>query len=327
MYNSVDEDKSGTINLPEFRQWVQKVKDMAAKVEKGQMVTDFLKKTFEELDADKSGQLSLAELINAMKAKSEDLTKALGNNFLYMMNSVDEDHNRKVTFDEFNAWADKVYQAQALQVKAAAESASTKVKDAVASVFSQVDVDGSGTVSKIELMKALGGKAKTDLQNLMGKNFFYMYNSADEDQSGQISLPEFRGWVDKVKALAVNVDKGKMVSDFLKKTFTEVDTDNGGTLTMGELMKAMQSKSEDLTKALGKNFLYLMSQVDVDQERKISLKEFEAWADKVYQAQVMTVEAVESQNDEEPTAPPPPAADGEPANKKQAVEEEVQASG
>merc|ERR1719242_2716998 len=172
MYNSVDEDKSGTINLPEFRQWVQKVKDMAAKVEKGQMVTDFLKKTFEELDADKSGQLSLAELINAMKAKSEDLTKALGNNFLYMMTSVDDDHNRKVNFEEFNAWADKVYQAQALQVKAAAESASTKMKDAVASVFSQVDVDGSGTVSKIELMKALGGKAKADLQNLMGKNFF-----------------------------------------------------------------------------------------------------------------------------------------------------------
>merc|ERR550532_2545722 len=72
MYNSVDEDKSGTINLPEFRQWVQKVKDMAAKVEKGQMVTDFLRKTFDEVDADKSGQISLAELVKALQAKSED---------------------------------------------------------------------------------------------------------------------------------------------------------------------------------------------------------------------------------------------------------------
>merc|ERR1719361_2736773 len=226
MYNSVDEDKSGNINLPEFRQWVDKVKAMAAKVEKGQMVTDFLKKTFDELDTDKSGQISLAELMKAMKAKSEDLTKTLGNNFLYLMSSVDDDHNRKVNFEEFQAWADKVYQAQAQQIQATVASASTKIQDAVASVFSQVDVDASGTVSKIELMKALGGKAKADLQNLMGKNFFYMYNSADEDHSGQINLPEFRSWVDKVKALATDVDKGKLVNDFLEKTFKEVDTDN-----------------------------------------------------------------------------------------------------
>eukprot|EP00494_Astrolonche_serrata_P031524 UN31793 len=64
----------------------------------------------------------------------------------------------------------------------------------------------------------------------------------------------------------------------MKRIFDTADKDKSGTLSIGELAKAMMNEQkDDIEKVLGKNFLYMFHIMDKDNSRSIDFIEFKRW--------------------------------------------------
>ena len=177
----------------------------------------------------------------------------------------------------------------------------------MAELFNELDSDGSGSISYMEIL--------TKLQDILGANisndaFVELFENSDEDKDGEISLDEFVALVDDELAKedesdAEEIDdyqEGDVISKNLIKhlvvyfdeneidvsrAFTELDADGNGTLTMQEIKDAVSGMlgkevSED---AYGEIF----DQLDEDGDGNVDLIEF-----------ISLVEEVEDDLDDEP---------------------------
>jgi len=150
-------------------------------------------------------------------------------------------------------------------------------------VFDKVDSDGNGSLSKVELMKAMNSESKEDLIACLGKNFFYMYNQVDFNKDGGIDFDEFVSWVNMVREQAESLKQEKTVKSFLQALFNDIDRNNSGELTLGELSAELRGQNaKAVTKALGENFLPLMEKIDYDQDHAVNFVEFCDWVDLVF---------------------------------------------
>ena len=177
----------------------------------------------------------------------------------------------------------------------------------MAELFNELDSDGSGSISYMEIL--------TKLQDILGANisndaFVELFENSDEDKDGEISLDEFVVLVDDEQAreddsVAEEIDdyqEGDVISKNLIKhlvvyfddneidvsrAFTELDADGNGTLTMQEIQDAVSSM---LGKEVSEEaFAEIFDQLDEDGDGNIDLIEF-----------ISLVEEVEDDIDEEP---------------------------
>ena len=177
----------------------------------------------------------------------------------------------------------------------------------MAELFNELDSDGSGSISYMEIL--------TKLQDILGANisndaFVELFENSDEDKDGEISLDEFVVLVDDEQAreddsVAEEIDdyqEGDVISKNLIKhlvvyfddneidvsrAFTELDADGNGTLTMQEIQDAVSSM---LGKEVSEEaFAEIFDQLDEDGDGNIDLIEF-----------ISLVEEVEDDLDEEP---------------------------
>ena len=174
-------------------------------------------------------------------------------------------------------------------------------------LFNQLDSDGSGSISYMEIL--------TKLQDILGANisndaFVDLFENSDEDKDGEISLDEFVSLVDdeqtrKEDSVADEIDdyqEGDIISKNLIKhlvvyfdeneidisrAFTELDADGNGTLTMQEIQEAVSGM---LGKEVSEEaFAEIFDQLDEDGDGNVDLIEF-----------ISLVEEVEDEIDEEP---------------------------
>ena len=177
----------------------------------------------------------------------------------------------------------------------------------MAELFNQLDSDGSGSISYMEIL--------TKLQDILGANisndaFVDLFENSDEDKDGEISLDEFVSLVDdeqarKEDSVADEIDdyqEGDIISKNLIKhlvvyfdeneidisrAFTELDADGNGTLTMLEIQEAVSGM---LGKEVSEEaFAEIFDQLDEDGDGNVDLIEF-----------ISLVEEVEDEIDEEP---------------------------
>ena len=177
----------------------------------------------------------------------------------------------------------------------------------MAELFNELDSDGSGSISYMEIL--------TKLQDILGANisndaFVELFENSDEDKDGEISLDEFVVLVDDEQAreddsVAEEIDdyqEGDVISKNLIKhlvvyfdeneidvsrAFTELDADGNGTLTIQEIQDAVSGMlgKEVSEEAFGEIF----DQLDEDGDGNVDLIEF-----------ISLVEEVEDDLDEEP---------------------------
>lgn len=177
----------------------------------------------------------------------------------------------------------------------------------MAELFNELDSDGSGSISYMEIL--------TKLQDILGANisndaFVELFENSDEDKDGEISLDEFVVLVDDEQAreddsVAEEIDdyqKGDVISKNLIKhlvvyfdeneidvsrAFTELDADGNGTLTIQEIQDAVSGM---LGKEVSEEaFAEIFDQLDEDGDGNVDLIEF-----------ISLVEEVEDDLDEEP---------------------------
>mgnify|MGYP006126455547 CR=1 FL=1 len=107
--------------------------------------------------------------------------------------------------------------------------------------FCKIDTDSSGTITKKELLKSL---RKTNVFNSIAqkydvlkplmntKTFLTTFEKINSSNSGEVTMEEFKAFV-STKLQTSERDIA------LEKFFKDVDTDNSGTITKKELLKAM----------------------------------------------------------------------------------------
>ena len=160
-----------------------------------------MKKVFEEIDIDHSGDIDIGELRRHPFAKQIDEAE-----LEEMIASADRDHNGRVNFEEF---LDSMAKRGSEWLKKGAEMAEMDPRKVLGKakvarferIFQKIDTDQSGDIDLDELRSAL-------LQNQPSvatseEDLLTLISSADRDHNGQVSFDEFllvmahmeNGWV------------------------------------------------------------------------------------------------------------------------------------
>jgi len=137
--------------------------------------------------------------------------------------------------------------------------AAAENQDAILALFQKLDKDNSGEITKGEMAQGLYGPLKAEVEEQLGKNFFYewseysdltKFGGGDASHDSKIDIDEFRNWVgDRQKELA-NEEK-------IQALFEKLDKDGSGEITKGEMVKAMMgSMKAEVEEVMGKNFFY-----------------------------------------------------------------------
>ncbi|KAH8092919.1 Ca2-binding protein [Aureococcus anophagefferens] len=270
--NTLDTDRDGEINMPEWESAIETAlanklearaadrerKAKAARKEIEEFTAEFLgaaRQCFQMIDKDSSGTLTKTEIVKAV-AEDKDVVKFLR------------------TCGEENL--------QFLLVPAPGESAEVldtskdgEFLNAAREVFLMIDKDDSGSLDKAEVIKAV----KTDkkvinfLVNCGNENLQYLLvparlemalNTLDTDRDGEINMPEWESAIEtalanklearaadrEAKAKAAQKEIEEFTSEFLnaaRQCCQMIDVDNSGTLTKAEIVEAVQSNETVIT--------------------------------------------------------------------------------
>ena len=201
---------------------------------------------------------------------------------------LDTSQDGEVDIDE---WEEAIYRGLAKRLeqlavererreRAAAsedEAFSTEFLSAARQVFDMIDVDGSGSLDKAEVVKAVKGDQKVIkfLINCGNQNLQYLLVPArleaalavlDTDRDGEISGTEWEEAIEKAlstkleqraakreqQAKAARKEIEEFTGEFLsaaRRCFQMIDKDHSGTLTKTEIVKAV-AEDKDVVKFL-----------------------------------------------------------------------------
>ena len=139
-----------------------------------------------------------------------------------------------------------------------------QMKDVInaSKLFNQIDTNDDGKITQEELYLGLKKRLKTDSLKDDVKNIF---QSLDMNNDGFIEYEEFvRAAVSKEKFMGENV---------LKFGFRFFDKDNSGKITLNEIETVFKNSIDD-KENMDKAFNKIISEVDIDNDGKISYEEF-----------------------------------------------------
>jgi Ca2+-binding EF-hand superfamily protein len=245
------------------------------------------------IDKDSSGTLTKAEIVKAIaedKAVVDFLKNCGEENLQFLLRPARLEKALEVLDTsndgelDVNEWEDAIQRGLAKRLddlanererreraaQAEDEAFSVEFLSAARQVFDMIDVDGSGSLDKAEVVKAV----KTDqkvikfLVNCGNQNLQYLLvparleaalNVLDTDRDGEISGPEWEEAIEsalanklearaakrEAQAKAARKEIEEFTADFVnaaRKCFEMIDKDGSGTLTKVEIVKAV---SED----------------------------------------------------------------------------------
>ncbi|KAH8092913.1 hypothetical protein JL720_5081 [Aureococcus anophagefferens] len=285
----LDTDRDGEINAPEWEDAIEHAlsaklearaqkrveQAKAARKEIEEFTHEFqnaARRCCEMIDKDGSGTLTKTEIVKAV-SEDESVVKFLRTcgeenlQFLLVparlekaLEVLDTSKDGEVDVDE---WEEAIHRGLAKRGRAA--------------VFDMIDVDGSGSLDKAEVVKAVKGDQKVIkfLVNCGNPNLQYLLVPArlehalavlDTDRDGEISGTEWEGAIETALANKLEVRAAKreeqakaarkeieeFTNEFVsaaRKCFEMIDKDNSGTLTKVEIVKAI-AEDKDVVKFL-----------------------------------------------------------------------------
>ena len=289
LVEAIDEDGNGTIDLAELEATISGEVDVATD-DSDSSHEDKEEETVEETDSEDADEES--EEDEEDSEEDDDVEEA---------EEIDDEESESEPEEE--VVRDLIDSNLSTSIVAYMQENNTDM----AELFSELDADGSGSISYMEIL--------IKLQDILGANisndaFVELFENSDEDEDGEISLDEFVALVDDEQSReedshAEEIDdyqEGDVISKNLIKhlvvyfdeneidvsrAFTELDADGNGTLTMQEIQDAVSSM---LGKEVSEEaFAEIFDQLDEDGDGNVDLIEF-----------ISLVEEVEDDLDEEP---------------------------
>ena len=215
-----------------------------------------LRSLFDEIDIDGGGSLSRDEVAELSKVLGIPLSESDLNEAMRMM---DADGGGEVDFDEFKEWwayaksspamsglANELAAREQRRVRAAlAAGLSEEEVERLLALFSQIDVDGGGTLDRDEvgeLAKGIGlSLDDADLADAMAQ--------MDDDRSGEVDFDEFCTWWAHIK----NDPTSKFGSAITERLESEEATAAVAQLLEGRAVDGALANIEALLKLLPKD--------------------------------------------------------------------------
>ncbi|KAH8060909.1 hypothetical protein JL720_13499 [Aureococcus anophagefferens] len=270
-------------------------RERAAQAEDEAFSVEFLsaaRQVFDMIDVDGSGSLDKAEVVKAVKT-DQKVIKFLVNcgnqNLQYLLvrarleaalNVLDTDRDGEISGPEWeeaieSALANKL-EARAAKREAQAKAARKEIEEftadfvnAARKCFEMIDKDGSGTLTKVEIVKAVSEDPAvvTFLKNCGEENLQFLLVPArlekalevlDTSNDGEVDIEEweeaiYRGLNKRLEQLAIERERRERAAqaedeafspEFLsmaRQVFDMMDADQSGSLDKGEVVKAVQT--------------------------------------------------------------------------------------
>ena len=264
LWAKLDVDHDGSISLPEWEAAASSVADH-----------EKLRRVFQSIDIDDSNTISKKEILavvrdgeksRALFAMSDGLRPLLrprGHTMLFKI--MDRDGDGEISFEDFAA---------------VCGTASDRLK--LYRLFKSIDVDGSGSISRRELLKSIRDEEEVreyirESENLRPllkpRGFAVLFKTMDDDASGEISFKELVDFADG----AVELIK-------LRQIFSILDADKGGSISRAEILSAVKTNekarqmirdSDTLRMFLKpREFARLYAAMDGDRDGEITFEEF-----------------------------------------------------
>jgi len=187
-------------------------------------------------------------------------------------------------------------------------------------IFSSIDTDSNGSVSKDELTAALQKNDKLEVL-LKEAGLKPTTDALDANHDGRVTLEEFTEALKATAVAEVKADDTMAAAELpaeekamveLEKVFKSVDKDNNGFISKSELAEALKSESnlQELVADAGLNPGYaVLEQLDTSNDGKVSWEEFKAHLLGAAKKEVQdTGELAVVVQIEEEEAPPPKAS-------------------
>ncbi|KAH8057470.1 hypothetical protein JL721_9719 [Aureococcus anophagefferens] len=316
-------------------------RERAALAEDEAFSTEFLsmaRQVFDMMDADQSGALDKAEVVKAVKtdkAVIKFLVNCGNENLQYLLvparleaalNQLDTDRDGEISGPEWeeaieSALANKL-EARAAKREAQAKAARKEMEEftqdfvnAAIKCFEMIDKDGSGTLTKVEIVKAVAEDPEVveflrtcgedNLQFLlMPKRLEKALQVLDTSNDGEVDVEEweeaiYRGLSKRLEQLSIErerreraaaADDEEFTAEFLsaaRQVFDMIDVDQSGSLDKAEVIKAIQHNDEVIAFLINcgnQNLQYLLvparlesalAVLDTDRDGEISGTEWE----------------------------------------------------
>ncbi|RUS87592.1 hypothetical protein EGW08_004637 [Elysia chlorotica] len=169
--------------------------------------------SFDKADTDKSGALSIMEVHTVLKESGFTGSRADCNKIFFGM---DENKDFKVSREEFNKAIGKLPNASRREM-------------ALMRDFKRIDKDGSGSLTRGELMAASFNLDTSLSRDTIKKIVSETYS----DDDGEIQYDEFLRILNFAES-----------ESMLNKTFAKLDTDGSGEISLDEMWEAVKSEGE-----------------------------------------------------------------------------------
>ena len=163
--------------------------------------------------------------------------------------------------------------------------------------FSKADANSDSSLSKDELLSALGGTSVASDSDTLSSAVDSLVGSLDSDKSGSLSATEFSSFSSQFDygsgsaLLAAQEQASAMQQQFAQNLYSSLDSDNSGGISTDELTSALTSAGQSSTDASS-----LFSSLDSDEDGSISEDE-------------LSSALKEADANRPPPPPPPPAND------------------
>lgn len=301
-----DEDGEGNISLKEFLNFLgvkdytpniiqRMTKYFAVAISKGLSFDDI----FKQLDPQKTGSLNVDDLSNSLKNMGVDIDEKDKAEFKVF----DKDGDGSITLSEFmDFFKARVKKVQSHRQSKRLELIAYKfleimktvlVKVSVEQLFKHFDKDGGGAVSSEEFKIVL--KKLPQFKNLSDDDLDGLTQILDDDNSGEVSLNEFKSFIDKgttasnksekINTKPTNAHEAslKFLHEILltakekglsiERIFGSIDKDKSGSVTLHELKVTLQ-KMKQFDDINDKEMESMLSALDADHSGSITLDEF-----------------------------------------------------
>lgn len=162
--------------------------------------------------------------------------------------------------------------------------------------FSKADANSDSSLSKDELLGALGGTSAASDSGKLSSAVDGLIGSLDSDNNGSLSTTEFSSFASQFDygsgsaLLAAQEQASAMQQQFAQNLYSSLDSDSSGGISADELTSALTSAGQSSTDASS-----LFSSLDSDEDGSISQDELSS--------------ALKEADANRPPPPPPPAID------------------
>lgn len=272
LFKKLDKDGNGLVTFDEFFSAMCDLEDTVAKDKADKLAEAFKKRRkefrrlFDDMDADKSGSLSMIELSRGIKRQAGLLGLAASDvsnlKDFEVFKRLDKDGNGQVSWEEFETGMQMLQDEAAKKNETKLAEGFIKEQDRFQRMFRQLDSNGDGEIStqeftagvakSAEFMELIGADGKKGLETIK------IFTAIDKDTSGKISWPEFKAAMVE-RATKAEREKREKVAEAFKQdeekfrmAFLRFDTSRDGLVSIEEFKTGLKTKQ-------GNEFLKLLN--------------------------------------------------------------------